>query len=458
MQINVEGTSEPAQAAAVEQALASALHWANVEFSQYKPNADEAARTIDPVTASFIIGILNAKTVTLAAQALMTAIPIIYNDVKNRNVVLDIQGFKFGFDDWQNDKLSRLREYVESLGKKKSTATTRHALLVGVASSSKDKKIPKLQFVQNDVERVEGALKTSDQDLSFSITSLLNPKHAELRATVHNLLAERGPGDEVMIYYSGHGFKGGDGIFLCCDDTERARLALNGLRTDDLGAFIRETKASHVLVVLDCCYSGGATDDLLSFVDKASGDHSLNLITASSATQAAKESSAKKMGLFTHYFVDGIVTGAAANAAREITASSIHSYVARKIKENEKGAQSPKYNVKNGDQEFYFRKDIGSRKESFKEIRDFVLDLNSRNIISIEDVAKVLRNCFGSAEYPKSWQHNFIQNVRAYKEERVSIDEFRKTQGIALEKKRNWIVFLIVVAAIILFFAFASNR
>src|SRR5437763_1802316 len=114
MQINVEGTSEQAQAAAVEQALASAFHRANVEFSEYKPDADEAARTIDPVTATFIIGVLKSQTVTLAAQALMMAIPIIYNDLKNRNVVLDVQGFKFGFDDWQNDKLSRLREYVES--------------------------------------------------------------------------------------------------------------------------------------------------------------------------------------------------------------------------------------------------------------------------------------------------------------------------------------------------------
>jgi hypothetical protein len=182
------------------------------------------------------------------------------------------------------------------------------------------------------------------------------------------------------------------------------------------------------------------------------------LITASSATQAAKESNAKKMGIFTHYFVDGIVTGAAANAAREITASSIHSYVARKIKENEKGAQSPKYNVKNGQQEFYFRKNIGSMNESFKEIRDFVLDLNSRNVISIEDVARVLRNCFGSAEHPKSWQHSFIQNVRAFKEERVSIDEFRKTQGIAIEKKRNWIIVLIIAAAIVSLFVFASSR
>jgi hypothetical protein len=460
MQINVEGATEQAQAAAVEHALASALHSENVEFSEYRPNADEAAKAIDPITASFIIGILNTKTVTLAAKALIMAIPTIYSDLKNRNVVFDVQGFKFGFDDWQNDNLSRLREYVESLGKKKAV-TTRHALLIGVASSSKDKKIPKLQFVQNDVERVEGALKTSDQDLSFSITSLVNPKHAELRATIHRLLAERNPGDEVMIYYSGHGFKSGEGIFLCCDDTERERLALNGLRTDDIGMFIRETKASQVLIVLDCCYSGGATDDLLSFVNKASGDHCLNLITASSGTQAAKESNAKTMGIFTHYFVDGIITGAAANANREITANSIHSYVARKIRDNERGTQSPKYNVKNGQQDFYFRRDVSSLKESFKEIRDFVLDLNSRSVISIEDVAKVLRNCFGSAEHPTSWQHNFVQNVRAYKEQHISIDEFRKIQGIGIAKKKNWIVFLIIGAAIMLLFflyEFASSN
>lgn len=453
MQINVRGVAEQAQAAAVEQTLASALHWANVEFSEYKPNTDETAKMLDPATASFIVGILNSKVAAQLASALMMAIPKIYGDLQNSQLVFDVHGFKFGFDDWKNGNLSHLKEYVESIGKKKSTVTTRLALLIGVACSSEDKKIPQLKFVQNDVERLEDALRTNDQELSFSISKLVNPRHAELRATIHKVLAERNPGDEVMIYYSGHGFKSGEGFFLCCNDTERAKLALNGLRTDDLGSFIRESQASQVLVILDCCYSAGATEDLLGFVSKAAGDNSLHLITASSATQAAKESSKKEMGVFTHYFVEGIVTGASANPAGEITASSVHSYIARKIKENEKGVQSPKYNVKNRDQEFFFKKNAGSLNESFKEIRDFVLDLNSRSLISMGDAATILRNCFGSADRPKTWEHDFIQNVRAYRAERVPIDEFRKKQGIAQKSNPVRTVFWVVLAiAIILAF------
>jgi hypothetical protein len=40
----------------------------------------------------------------------------------------------------------------------------------------------------------------------------------------------------------------------------------------------------------------------------------------------------------------------------------------------------------------------------------------------------------------------------------ISIDEFRKTQGIAIEKKRNWIVLRIIAAAIVILFVFASSR
>jgi hypothetical protein len=40
----------------------------------------------------------------------------------------------------------------------------------------------------------------------------------------------------------------------------------------------------------------------------------------------------------------------------------------------------------------------------------------------------------------------------------ISIDEFRKTQGIAIEKKRNWIVLRIIAAAIVILFLFASSR
>jgi hypothetical protein len=40
----------------------------------------------------------------------------------------------------------------------------------------------------------------------------------------------------------------------------------------------------------------------------------------------------------------------------------------------------------------------------------------------------------------------------------ISIGEFRKTQGIAIEKKRNWIVLRIIAAAIVILFVFASSR
>jgi Caspase domain len=461
MQINVQGVTDEAQAAEVEQALASALHSADVEFSEVKPSGDEASKAIDPVTAAFIIKLLGTKTTVMVAKALLLAIPTIYSDLKNRRVVIDVHGFKFGYDDLQNNKLQDLKRFVESWGEKQNVAKTRHALLVAVGFSAKDNKIPRLRFVENDVQQLKAVLNSNDQGLAFEVATLVNPKHSELREAIHQLLSERVPTEEVIIYYSGHGFKSSEGTFLCCNDTERAKLALNGFRTDDLGVFIRESQASQILVLLDCCYGGGAADDVLTnrLFEKVA-DRSLHLITAASDRQAAKESGAKEMGVFTHYLIEGIVSGAGANANQEITASSLHQYIAQKIAENERGVQSPKYNVKNKDREFLFKRTTGTLADAFNKVREFVLELNAKGLISLNEVGKVLKNCFGAADYPKSWEAKFIDNVRGYKDGRVTFDQFRKIQGIepglvSSEQQRTKLIVSILVAllvAIVLFF------
>jgi hypothetical protein len=122
--------------------------------------------------------------------------------------------------------------------------------------------------------------------------------------------------------------------------------------------------------------------------------------------------------------------------------------------------QSPKYNVKNKDREFLFKRTTGTLTDAFNKVREFVLDLNAKGLISLNEVGRVLKNCFGAADYPKSWEAKFIDNVRGYKDGRVTFDQFRKIQGIepglvSSEQQRNKLIVSILVAllvAVVLFF------
>ena len=112
-----------------------------------------------------------------------------------------------------------------------------------------------------------------------------------MTSKIHALLADRLPSEEILIFYSGHGIRTHSGTFLCAHDTELARLEINGLRLDTIGRFAASTQASQTLVILDCCYSGGASDFIFSeLAPRDSKDRSLHLLASTSANRVAKES------------------------------------------------------------------------------------------------------------------------------------------------------------------------
>jgi uncharacterized caspase-like protein len=78
---------------------------------------------------------------------------------------------------------------------------------------------------------------------------------ARLRAELRELQATSAENDAVVVAFSGHG---SDTHELVTYDADPYNLASTALPLDELTELVSAIPAQHLLVVLDCCFSGGA--------------------------------------------------------------------------------------------------------------------------------------------------------------------------------------------------------
>ena len=138
----------------------------------------------------------------------------------------------------------------------------RWAILIGV---DKYQHAQHLRFTTNDVEQIARTLQqrggfTDDCILKMVDTDAnarFQPLRENILKEVPNWLNQVGEGDEVIVFFSGHGFKdpAASSIWPCWTATRRAGgtlISIQWLR-DKLAA----CKAQVKLLILDACHAGG---------------------------------------------------------------------------------------------------------------------------------------------------------------------------------------------------------
>jgi len=198
------------------------------------------------------------------------------------------------------------------------------AVAIGV-NDYLDPTVPDLRYCVDDARLVaatltehcgypaEGVLlMTDDQQKPH-----LRPLAINLRKQVASWLKLAGPGDTVLVFFSGHGFLDSEGRgYLAPQDCDRESLELTGLRTEKLRDLLAECRATQKLLVLDCCHAGAvksgdlagpASAELGAAFKDAAG---LITLTSCRGKEFSREWEGKRHGLFT-YFLDQGLRGAA---------------------------------------------------------------------------------------------------------------------------------------------------
>jgi TPR repeat protein len=140
-----------------------------------------------------------------------------------------------------------------------------HALLIGVARYDGNS-WPELGSIETDLQALQRELAPHFQ----TITPLPNPTTEQIRSTLRRFLGEQRSAEDarLMIYYAGHGFTAYNPSsqqttgYITGRDTPRCEDAtcdsarLNAIPFSEIDSLNRETRATHVLMMFDSCFSG----------------------------------------------------------------------------------------------------------------------------------------------------------------------------------------------------------
>lgn len=153
-------------------------------------------------------------------------------------------------------------------------------------------------------------------------------------------LAASQPDDVVVIAFSGHGSETHE---LVTYDADGLNLAATAIPLDTLGAWLDRIPARQVILLLDCCFSGGMGAKVLQVasaprsmgsatqaLNQLSGDGRL-IVTASTATQEAWENTPLRHGLFTYYLLEALQGAEEVRQAGKVSIYRLIEYVSRRV-------------------------------------------------------------------------------------------------------------------------------
>lgn len=146
---------------------------------------------------------------------------------------------------------------------------------------------------------------------------------AVLRSEWRNLFVQFS--GEVLLYYSGHGAPSDTGGYLVTQDGTSAEP---GLPMSELLQLATQSKASEILIILDCCFAGDI--GTVPYTDLPGGSamtqlrQGMTILAAAGAHELAKELGGH--GVFTNLVI-GALAGGAADVRGRVSAASVYGFV-----------------------------------------------------------------------------------------------------------------------------------
>ena len=199
---------------------------------------------------------------------------------------------------------------------------TRRAFLFGIDTYDR---FPHLTGCVNDAVLLAPLLAKHEDGLpNFTVISRTSNTSRITRSSVladlERLLA---PGADVaLLYFAGHGQLEQDDLHLVTQDGAPRDT---GLAFSKALKLIQESEVPEILVILDCCFSGGAGGVPLLGSDVVVLRKGVSILTASRADQSAEEVVGGQ-GTFSYYLVAAL-DGGAADVLGKVTVAGLYSYL-----------------------------------------------------------------------------------------------------------------------------------
>ena len=169
-------------------------------------------------------------------------------------------------------------------------AGVRKALIVATDEYS-DTKLARLNAPVTDARALAEVLQ--DQNVGvFEVETVLNQQCQEVEIALARFLSGGKRGDTLLLHFSCHGVKDLSGeLYFATTDTDLSLLKVTGVASSMVKEAIDESRASLILCLVDCCYSGAFTKSTkaaatLDLTERLGGQGRA-VITASTSLQLA---------------------------------------------------------------------------------------------------------------------------------------------------------------------------
>lgn len=218
------------------------------------------------------------------------------------------------------------------------------ALLLGNSEFPREPvQLPGLAGPPADVERLREALTDREYGLHRAEDVIVRRdlEISPMREEIEVFLDAGRPGDQLLVFYSGHGWREEDGeLYLCARDTTRRAIRSTTLSAADLAGQMQASRASATIVVLDCCNSGNYRFKGPSPVRVFDGS-GVAALTSSQPDRPSRDAVAPgRTSQFTGHLVAGL-RGAARGRDGHLLLSDLYEYVHERMAAE--GAIRPTY-------------------------------------------------------------------------------------------------------------------
>lgn len=225
----------------------------------------------------------------------------------------------------------------------------RRALIVGV-DDYQDPSIPQLRYAATDALAFAGWLRSPASAAGVdTIVVLLNAQAGRDAVMKHyrDLVALTQPGDELIVYFSGHGgvrqVHASTEGYLLPHDAVGADMALRGISLDDINKEVGYLRGqSPVLLILDACRSGNLFNaNLLSQAAESLGGSVRRLVSSEGGQDSLEGAQWEGHGAFTYFLLNGLYGMADANRDGNITLAELGLWVVDRVATETNQAQVP---------------------------------------------------------------------------------------------------------------------
>lgn len=229
---------------------------------------------------------------------------------------------------------------------------TRHALIVGIddyGKSGAPDVPPPLSYAARDARAI-AAMLTQGGAAPVALLENGEATRARVLEALRALKAKVRDDDTVVIFFSGHGSMGPGRdarphYYLLPHDVRLSDLASTGLEDNELEELIGQLPARQVVVILDACYSGGATGVIRprgvtnragggapaprSLIEASAGRV---VMSASRPDQPALEDD-QRGGIFTSFLLEGLRGPADLNGDGVVDVLELYQFLSPRVRD-----------------------------------------------------------------------------------------------------------------------------